>query len=70
MKTKRQKPTPPSDEAIKHAYKLYLSKEFTLQQISRHTKVSPYWIYKHHNKKIQQAEQLQTKLFDNYDNSI
>jgi DNA-directed RNA polymerase specialized sigma subunit len=62
MKTKRQKPTPPLDEAIKHAYKLYLSKEFTLQQISRHTKVSPYWIYKHHKKQLMVAQQLQISM--------
>jgi hypothetical protein len=64
MNTKREKPIPPSDEAIKHAYKLYLSKEFTLQQITRHTKVSSYWIYKHHRKKLILAQELQTTLFN------
>lgn len=65
MITKRAKPIPPSDDAIKHAYKLYLSKEFTLQQIVRHTKVSSYWIYKHHRKKLVDAQKQQvTMQFD------
>jgi DNA-directed RNA polymerase specialized sigma subunit len=61
---KIEKPEPPSEERLKHAYKLYLSKEFTLSQIVRHTKVSQYWIYKHHKKKLLLAKELQTTLFN------
>ena len=64
MKTKRQKPHPPNESDLKHAYKLYLSKEFTLKQITRHTKISAYWIYKHHNKKLLEAQTQQTTLFN------
>ena len=65
MITKKAKPLPPSDDEIKHAYKLYLSKEFTLQQIVRHTKVSSYWIYKYHRKKLVDAQKQQvTMQFD------
>ena len=62
MIKKTEKPTPPSDDAIKHAYKLYLSKEFTLKKITRHTKVSSYWIYKLHRKKLIEAEKQQISM--------
>jgi hypothetical protein len=61
---KRAAPQPPNESDLKHAYKLYLSKEFTLQQITRSTKVSAYWIYKHHKKKLSEAAKLQTTLFN------
>ena len=59
---KRAKPQPLTPDQIKDAYKLYLSKEFTLAQITRVTKVSAYWIYKHHNQNLKKADSLQLKL--------
>jgi hypothetical protein len=64
MKKKRTKPEPPSETDLKNAYKLYLSKEFTLKQITRSTKISAYWIYKHHKKKLIQAQFMQITLFN------
>lgn len=62
MISKRQKPQPPSDDAIKHAYKLYLSKEFTLNQITRQTKVSSFWIYKFHKSRLIDAQKQQISM--------
>jgi hypothetical protein len=58
----RHTKAPPTEDEIKHAYKLYLSKEFTLKAITRHTAVSSYWIYKQHKKNKRIADQLQTKM--------
>jgi hypothetical protein len=64
MKTKREKPQPPNAEDLKHAYKLYLSKEFTIKQIVRHTKISAYWLYKTHKKKLIEAQKMQINMFN------
>lgn len=63
---KRAAPQPPNPKDLQKAYLLYLSKEFTLQQITRSTKVSAYWIYKHHKKRLNEAQALQINLFQDY----
>lgn len=64
MIKRKKQPNPPTDKALKNAYKLYLSKEFTLQQITRSTKVSSYWIYNYHKKRLIEAQKQQITLFE------